>query len=228
MLVKKRPITAPYQKRDGSAEMNSKTFNKHLCCLDRLELRKPRLRQAAKRYQQPITTMRISTFILTFIFFTNLLFGQNDERIKKIRKTVEKINNDTNYTIKKLDNTYFVDQKNEVTDGGQELSGYYKNGQLRKIIYYIGISMGVTTYEYYFAENQLIFVFQKQYAYTQVKELELQSVFEGRYYFENEKLFETKKKGKELFVYDSKEDKENKFLKDSKSFIEQLDKANSN
>jgi len=45
----KRPITAPCQKRGGSANMNSKAFNKHWRQLDRLVLRKPRLRQATKR-----------------------------------------------------------------------------------------------------------------------------------------------------------------------------------
>jgi len=178
--------------------------------------------------------MRTITFILTFLLFTTLLFGQKEEKIKTIRKTVEKINTDTSYIVKKLDNDYFVNQKNEATDGGQELTGYYKNGQVKKIIYVVGLSYGMTTYEYYYTDNQLLFVFQKQDTYAQVKDslgqftgynyTKLEPAFEGRYYFDKAKLFETKKTGKELFA-DETDNKENKFIADSKSFLEELKKV---
>lgn len=79
--------------------------------------------------------MKTKLFLLTFLTFTNLLFGQTVERIAAVRKKVEAINTEKSYQIKKLDNDHFVKVKNEVTDGGQELSGYYKNGKLKKIVY---------------------------------------------------------------------------------------------
>ena len=59
---------------------------------------------------------RILISIFTYFIFTSFVFGQNEQKIKTIRKTVESINIDTNYLIKKLDNDYFVDKKNEITD----------------------------------------------------------------------------------------------------------------
>lgn len=161
-----------------------------------------------------------------------LSYGQKDEKIKAIRKTIESINSDTSYTIKKLDNEYFVNEKNEATDGGQELTGYYKNGQIRKIIYTIGLSYGMTTYEYYFSNSELIFVFEKQDTYLQVKDssgeftgfdyTKLELAFEGRYYFDKTKIFETKNKGKEWYSNINKDNKASEFLTDSKSFIKEL------
>jgi hypothetical protein len=166
--------------------------------------------------------------------FATLSFGQKDEKIKAIRKIVKSIDSDTNYTLKKLDNEYFVNKKNEMTDGGQELTGYYKNGQIRKIIYGVGLSYGMKTFEYYFLENELIFVFEKQDTYLQLRDssgeitgfdyTKLEPVFEGRYYFNKTKLIETKNKGKEWFVKNEEDNKEREFLEDSKSFIEELKK----
>ena len=69
-----------------------------------------------------------------------MLFGQTAERITVVRKKAEAINTEKNYQIKKLDNDYFVNVKKEATDGGQELSGYYNNGKLKKIVYSAGLS----------------------------------------------------------------------------------------
>ncbi len=122
-----------------------------------------------------------------------------------------------------MDNDYFVDVKNEVTDGGQELTGFYNKGQLKKILYSVGLSYGMTTYEYYFSDNELLFVLERQDTYSQVKDsMGLEFVFEGRYYFDKSKLIETKEIGREWFVDERKGNKENEFLADSKSFLEEL------
>ncbi len=158
--------------------------------------------------------MRIVTKFLIFIFFTTFSFGQKIDKIKTIRKIVQSINVDTVYTIKKLENDYFVENKNEVADGGQELTGYYKDGQIKKIIYSVGLSYGRNVYEYYFFDGQLVFVFHKQDSYIQLKDSsgeitgfdysKFETVFEGRYYFEQSKVFEIKNKGKELFPENNK------------------------
>ena len=79
--------------------------------------------------------MQTIIFILTCLFSTTFLFGQTDETIKVTRKTVETINTDTGYTVMTLNNDYFVNEINVATDGGQDRTGYYKNGQIKKLIY---------------------------------------------------------------------------------------------
>ncbi|MEO7121249.1 MAG: hypothetical protein ABIY62_09130 [Ginsengibacter sp.] len=182
--------------------------------------------------------MRSNLFVLIFISFTTLSYGQTVRKIEAIRKKVEAINSDTNYSIKKLNNDYFVDVKNEVADGGQELTGYYKKKQIKKIIYTVGISYVMTTYKYYFSDNKLLFVFEKQDTYAQIKDSlghstgfnysKLEFAFEGRYYFDKFKLFETKKIGKEWFANGKNDNKEDEFLTDSKSFVEELRNAKKN
>lgn len=93
--------------------------------------------------------MKTKLFLLIFLTVTTLLFGQTTEKIAAVRKKVEAINTEKSYQIKKLDNDYFVNIKNESTDGGQELSGYYKNGKLKKIVYSIGLSYGVKNLKHY-------------------------------------------------------------------------------
>ena len=166
-----------------------------------------------------------------------MLFGQAAERIATVRQKVEAINTEKSYKIKKLDNDYFVNVKNEGTDGGQELSGYYKNGKLKKIVYSVGLSYGMETFEYFFSDDELIFVFEKQDKFADVKDqsnqvtgldhTKLESVYTGRFYFENSKLFSIKQTGKEIFTKMDKKSKEAELLKDSKVFRLELQKAKS-
>ena len=166
-----------------------------------------------------------------------MLFGQAAEKIATVRKKVETINTEKSYQIKKLDNDYFVNVKNEVTDGGQELSGYYKNGKLKKLVYSIGLSYGMKTLEYFFSDDALIFVFEKQSQFAAIKDqsnqvtglyqTKLESVYTGRYYFENAKLFSIKKTGKEIFGKVDKKSKEAELLEDSRVFRFELQKAKS-
>ena len=73
--------------------------------------------------------MRTIVIILTVLFSSSFLFGQTHSRVNSVRQWVEKINNDTLYTVKKLENEQWMEQ---MTDGGGELTGYFKDGQLVK------------------------------------------------------------------------------------------------
>lgn len=178
--------------------------------------------------------MKTKLFLLTFLTLTTLLFGQTAERIAAVRKKVEAINTEKSYKIKKLDNDYFVNVKNEATDGGQELSGYYNNGILKKIVYSVGLSYGMKTFEYFFSNDKLIFVFEKQDKFADVKDqsnqvtgldhTKLESAYTGRYYFQRSKLFSAKKIGKEIFIQKGKKSKEKELLEDSHSFRKELQK----
>ena len=181
--------------------------------------------------------MKSNLLLIFLLTFTSFLFGQTAERIAAVRKKVEAINTEKSYQIKKLDNDYFVNVKNEATDGGQELSGYYKNGKLKKIVYSVGLSYGMKTSEYFFSNDELIFVFEKQDQFADIKDqsnqvtgldhTKLESIYTGRFYFENSKLFSIKQTGKEIFTKMDKKSKEAKLLKDSKIFRLELQKAKS-
>ena len=87
-----------------------------------------------------------TTLTLALLFLTTFLFGQSGDKVEQIRKSVEQINQDTAYTTKILDNEQFLEH---MTDGGGQLTGYFKNGQLVKVLERVGLSSCVTTYEYY-------------------------------------------------------------------------------
>ncbi|HEX4374794.1 MAG TPA: hypothetical protein VHZ50_15930 [Puia sp.] len=99
-------------------------------------------------------------FILSFLFSYLFTFAQADNnKINIIRQTVEQINKDSNYTIKKLNEEEFLEQ---TPDNGGELTGYFKNGQLVKIIERIGLSSCINITEYYLQENKLILLILKE------------------------------------------------------------------
>lgn len=127
--------------------------------------------------------------LFTSFFLVTTSFAQSpSDQIKLIRKEFQIINSDT--TLKKitLDGEDFLDN---VPDGGAELSGYYKNRQIKKIYQWIGLSRGNEITEYYFKDGQVIFAYQKfesfiynekqgEMDYTKTK-----TTFEGRYYYNN-------------------------------------------
>ena len=173
--------------------------------------------------------MKFRHYFLT-VFLTlavSTVYSQEEGKINRIKRTVEKINNDNSLTTKQLLNDFYVDKKNVITDNGQELKGYYKNGQLNKVIYTVGISCCMNTYEYYLTDGNLIFVYEKQETYTALTDsngefidLDLELVFEGCYYFDHQKLIEIEKSGNKIF--EEENSKEQKFLKDIKEHIQDL------
>ena len=136
---------------------------------------------------------------LTLLFFSLFAFAQTDKTdINKIRKIVEQINKDSAYTIKKLDNEEFLEQ---MTDEGGELTGYFKNGLLVKIIEWIGLSSCIDITEYYLQDNKLIFTYTKgsEYSYNDTLETfdrsKLNMTMECRFYFDNNKVIKKILKG---------------------------------
>ena len=124
-------------------------------------------------------------FVILLIFCLSVFgFCQN---VSVIRKKVEVINNSKNYVIKKISNDYFVDIKNEVTDNGQELEGYYRNKELKKIVHSIGLSNIINTTQFYFDKHNLIFVLRKKFKTIDengnLREPKL--ISESRFYFVN-------------------------------------------
>jgi hypothetical protein len=144
--------------------------------------------------------MRLTILLFVLLICSAFGFAQTTNPVALIRKTVEAINNEKDYKIKTLDNVYFADEKNEAADNGQELKGYYKNGRLKKIVYSLGLSYCMKTFEYYFSDTGLVFVFEIEADYPETKtgldQSKLVPAFAGRYYIEKGKIIQTIIKGK--------------------------------
>jgi hypothetical protein len=124
---------------------------------------------------------------------TITLFGQSSN-IEQVRKAVEEINLATLVT-KTLANEQFLDQ---ITDGGGVLTGYFKNGELVKVVERVGLSSCVSNYEYYICDGALIFVYgqEKVFPYldsTNTFDYKTRAVsMECRFYFDKGNLIESK------------------------------------
>lgn len=114
--------------------------------------------------------------------------------ISKIKIHVDETNNSKDLKIKKLDNTQLSNLGYHPTDNGQEITGYFKGDELVKIDQNVGLSFGLLSYQYYFLNDQLIFVYKKEQDFPYDENLEtfdsnkLELGFEKRYYFNDEKL----------------------------------------
>src|SRR6185295_612843 len=66
--------------------------------------------------------LKFYIFLFAIISF-GCVNAQSTDNIEQIRETVEKINTDTGYRTRTLDNEEFME---EMGDGGGSLTGYYK------------------------------------------------------------------------------------------------------
>jgi hypothetical protein len=139
--------------------------------------------------------------ILLLFLLISCLTAQSQTRedvIKKIRKDFQEINADTTLKKTSLENEEFLEN---VPDGGGELTGFFKKDSIAKIAEWIGLSYGNRIREYYYKGDKLFFVFEKFESFVKNKNGELdheraKTSFEGRYYFNNDKLVERKISGK--------------------------------
>ena len=97
--------------------------------------------------------------LILFLLFLSSTYGFS-QNLNLIKKEVEKINNSKNFKIKTVPNDYYVDVKNEVTDNGQELQGFYKNGELKKMIHEVILSSQKIIFEYFYTKLEINFVNQ--------------------------------------------------------------------
>jgi hypothetical protein len=147
--------------------------------------------------------MNQNKIVLLFLLISGLaLHGQTRQDINKnIRKQFQEINADTTLKKMSLEDEEFLEN---VPDGGAELVGFFKGDLIVKVSEWIGLSYGNRTREYYYKHDKLFFIFEKFESFVQNKNGELdhgkvKTSFEGRYYFDNEKLVEQKISGKRSF-----------------------------
>jgi hypothetical protein len=147
----------------------------------------------------------LTTFSLTLIFVSS--FAQsNREIIRQIKQEFKSINSDKSLEKRVLNN---LQVSKESTDGGLQLTGYYKSGEIRKIILWTGLSHGNTIFEYYFRNDKLFFVYEQTNSFIyDVKKDKFrmdttERTFEGRYYFRNNKLVDYVTTGHNRFEDDA-------------------------
>ena len=123
--------------------------------------------------------------------------------ITGIRKDFQAINADKSLSKRTLSDEEVMEN---ATDGGGQLTGYYKKDSLVKIIEWIGLSYGSRTREFYFKNAKLFFVYEKfesfvvkDSAVAEIDRSKVTTTFEGRYYFNKDKLIEQKISGKRTF-----------------------------
>ena len=80
--------------------------------------------------------------------------------------------------------------KNEVTDNGQELKGYYQNNQLKKITHSVGFSFWKIIREYFYYKNELIFVLETKFQTNDENGFinNPKLIYKNSYYFNKNKL----------------------------------------
>ncbi|MFA6023587.1 MAG: hypothetical protein WC781_05855 [Candidatus Pacearchaeota archaeon] len=173
-------------------------------------------------------TLFILIIVVLFVFFISQKSREKKVvQIKNIQDKVQLIDSEKGYQVKILNNEQFLDQ---MTDGGGQLIGYLKDGKVVKIVEQLGLSYAVKTYRYYFSEDQLILVYEKDenFPYNETTQAlnytKLELAFEGRYFFEKEKLIDTQTTGTKRFSEGDNTNIEEFFLKIAKENIGLLTK----
>jgi hypothetical protein len=149
--------------------------------------------------------------ILLFIGILVIPFigiSQNtEELIQKIRTEFQRIN--SNHQLEKVD-LYNLEFMVQTRDDGAQLTGYFENDQLVKCTEWIGLHHGFIVTEYYLKEGKLFFVYEQENKFKSVYDssgewmyfdtsLPPETIFEGRYYFNNSKLIRELNKGERMF-----------------------------
>ena len=85
--------------------------------------------------------------------------------IVAVDRLVHEIDDGKDYELRTLENEEFLAH---MTDGGGELKGFLKDGQLVKLVSWVGVSSCVYITEYYFDRGELIFVQEQglEFAYV--------------------------------------------------------------
>ena len=141
----------------------------------------------------------IFPFLIIMVSFLTCNCQSKQELIKAIREEFQKINSDKKLKLQVLDGEEFLDN---VPDAGAELKGYSRNDSIIKIVEWGGLSYGNRTREFYFKNQKLIFVYETFDAFVfdekseEMDHSKTKKVFEGRYYFNNDKMIEEKLSGK--------------------------------
>lgn len=172
----------------------------------------------------------IHFFVFLMMCFSAVVEQQNKARIEKIKEEFKIINNESGLKTIVLNNEEFLDH---MPDGGGQLTGLYKKGALKKLVCRVGLSSGNEIKEYYFKDDQLIFIYEQfnSFLYDKMKQHLLfdrtERTFEGRYYFYGGKLIDLITKGHSKFRYDQ-DNREQTLLKEANDYGKIISKRKNN
>lgn len=150
--------------------------------------------------------------------------------MKEIQAQVDVISRERDYQTVTLNNEQFLGQ---MTDGGGQLVGYFKDGYLKKVVERLGLSYGVMTYEYYFSDGQLVFVKEKEEDFPAdntgtLDYSKLELAFEGNYYFDQGKVINVQTTGKKRVFENEQDNTGEVFLDYAKENIKILSEVGTN
>jgi len=161
--------------------------------------------------------------LIASILFPTAKSQSKQDLIKNIRLEFRKINGDKNLKMNELEAEEFLENN---PDGGAELKGYIRKDSIVKITEWIGLSYGNHTREFYFKNQRLIFVYEKFDSFLiddksqSLDHSKTKKAFEGRYYFNNDKLIEEKLSGKKPL--DGEKTTPSELLNDAKEYVKIL------
>jgi hypothetical protein len=177
--------------------------------------------------QITIMDFKISIILLMLMACcSNHLFAQNENaKIKAIQQIYKRTNQLSGFKKLTLQNEAFLEN---VPDGGGTLTGYFKKGILYKIKEWVGLSYGIVETEYYINKNALVFAYVKERHFKMVNdEVDYKTTipaYEGRFYFDQNKLLRMIQKGEGL--WSTAQDSALPLQGNSKRYIELLYKKN--
>lgn len=149
---------------------------------------------------------------------TQLADSSKLERISKIKNSVLNIDQFIYTDSVYLENEGFMEN---MTDGGGSLTGFFWDGRLVKMKVWIGLSWGVWQDVYYFENQKLIYVLEREdYFVVDDKGTDhskFDQRFRGDFYFRNNKMFSQLTLGHNRFEIDAN-DPEIEFLKNAEHY----------
>lgn len=150
-----------------------------------------------------IKYLKLSLLIFLMINASGNVYSQDTKAlIENIKEEIESIHLDTALKSVTLQNEEFLQN---MTDGGGELTGFYKGKQIYRIYRSIGISYGVGLSEFYYRKNKLIFIREKfnSYVYDSLSQnfdyTKLNTTYSGKFYFSNGNLIDSIVTGNRFF-----------------------------
>jgi len=127
--------------------------------------------------------MKKLIFVFVITFLGGNVFSQNiKQNIQEIREQFKWTNSQKDFTKVILENEEFTDN---IPSEGCGLEGYYKNGELYKIVQSNAVSNAVYTTEYYLKNSKLIFVFRKEVQFDADENFKDKTTYEERVYYKN-------------------------------------------
>ena len=143
------------------------------------------------------------SLLIFLINASGYIYSQDKKAlIENIKEEIELIHLDTALKSVTLQNEEFLQN---MTDGGGELTGFYKGKRIYRIYRSIGISYGVGISEFYYRKNKLIFIREKfnSYVYDSISQnfdyTKLNTTYSGKFYFNNGNIIDSSVTGNRFF-----------------------------